>query len=161
MQHPCLGQQPPDQGGEQGQNQEDTHIHPGMEGHLGQAAPQFRRDATADPAHCQQRQHGPQLGGHQHAPQPLLQARHGPGAGLAVVEELLHPAGAQADQGELPGREEGHQGQQNGQGQEAHGGWVQTDGGPSLPAPQGASLGWPIGSGSDMTSITAGGHRRP
>ena len=53
------------------------------------------------------------------SPQPVLQPRHRPGTGMAIGLELLHPAGAQVDQGKFPGSKEGQQGKQCCQGQGA------------------------------------------
>jgi len=84
----------------------------------GQPEPQSFSQPTASPTQGDQGQHRPQLGGHQHAPEPVLQLGDGLGTGLAGLLKLTHPAGTQPDEGEFPSREEGQHGQQNGQSQD-------------------------------------------
>ena len=122
MQHPGLGHQAAEQGGQHHQHQEHPQVDPGP---LGGGIPAHRH-AAAGPAQGHQGQGRPQLGRHQGPAQPVLQAGNGAGAAMAIGGQELHPAGAQVDQGKFPGGKEGQQGKQCCQGQVAHGsgsGW--------------------------------------
>ena len=122
MQHPGLGHQAAEQGGQHHQQQEHPQVDPGP---LGGGIPAHRH-AAASPAQGHQGQGRPQLGGDQGPAQPVLQAGDGAGAAVAIGRKELHPAGAQVDQGKFPGGKEGQQGKQGCQGQVEHGlgsGW--------------------------------------
>ena len=116
-QHPGLGQDPPEQAGQHRQRQKDRQVEDGF----GLGGTQLQQQAVAAPAQGEQRQHGPQLGGHQGTPQMALQPFDRPGAGPSSGGQFLDAGGAQADQGQFAGGEEGQQGQQQTKGEEAQG----------------------------------------
>ena len=121
MQHPGLGHQTTEQRGQHHQPKEQEPIQPGLaQPGTGRPRAPALRQAPACPAQSQQGQCHAQLSGDQGSPQAALQAGHSRGTPLTIRLKQLHPGGAQPDQREFRGSEEGQQEQQGRRCQESH-----------------------------------------